>query len=64
MPDRDPTSRMPKYFLDLTLKHIEDIYGFQKMKFAQNMPEGNYTSTVSLELNFLKPLLSKFMSTN
>jgi len=48
MPDRDPTSRMPKYFLDLTLKHIEDIYGFQKMKFAQNMPEGNYTSTVSL----------------
>ena len=34
---------MPKYFLDLTLKQIEDIYGFQKMKFAQNMPEGNYT---------------------
>ncbi len=39
---------MPKYFLDFTLKHIEDIYGFQKMKFAQNMPERNYTSTVSV----------------
>jgi hypothetical protein len=33
---------MPKYFLDLTLKQIEDIYGFQKMKFAQNMPEELY----------------------